>query len=194
MSNVLGARRWLTLAGAVLALAGPASAAAAGSSARSLPAPRFPTPASALPQGSAKTGSGSALAPRTAAPGVTTTPAAPTTTYVPSTTTPGVATTPGAVRAPGTALPGAPVGAAALPGVRAGQTPAHAGGSSLSTGALVAAVLAALLVLACAGWGVARWYAYEPHWTLSARHACAEAGLRVSVTLGELRDWARIGR
>jgi hypothetical protein len=66
-------------------------------------------------------------------------------------------------------------------------------GSSPSTAALVVAVLALLLVLACAAWGAARWWAYEPHWLLSARHSFAEAGLRVSATWGELADWLRLG-
>jgi hypothetical protein len=70
----------------------------------------------------------------------------------------------------------------------------HASASSPSTGALLAAALAALLILACAAWGAARWWAYEPHWLLNARHACAEAGMRLSATWGELGDWMRLGR
>jgi hypothetical protein len=65
--------------------------------------------------------------------------------------------------------------------------------NSLSTGAVVAAVVAALLILLCAAWAAARWWAYEPHWLAPARHACAEAGLRLSATWGELRDWMRLG-
>jgi hypothetical protein len=68
-----------------------------------------------------------------------------------------------------------------------------AGSSSPSTGAVVAAVVAAVLILLCAAWGVARWWAYEPYWLGPARHACAEAGLRLSATWGELRDWMRLG-
>jgi hypothetical protein len=70
-------------------------------------------------------------------------------------------------------------------------TAAHS--SSPSTGALLAAAFAAVLVVACAAWGAARWWAYEPHWLLSARHSFAEAGLRVSATWGELTDWLRLG-
>jgi hypothetical protein len=74
------------------------------------------------------------------------------------------------------------------------QLVVHAAGSgSPSTGAVVAAVVAAILILLCAAWGVARWWAYEPHWLAPARHACAEAGLRLSATWGELRDWMRLG-
>ena len=67
------------------------------------------------------------------------------------------------------------------------------GGGGLSTEALVAAVLAGLIILACMAWALARWRAYEPHWLPSARHSCAEAGLRLSATWGELRDWMRLG-
>jgi hypothetical protein len=72
------------------------------------------------------------------------------------------------------------------------HTTAHS--SSPSAAALVLAGLAAVLILACAAWGVARWAAYEPHWLLSARHSFAEAGLRLSATWGELTDWLRLGR
>jgi hypothetical protein len=70
----------------------------------------------------------------------------------------------------------------------------HAAASSPSTGAVLAAVAAAVLIVACAAWGAARWWAYEPHWLAPARHTCAEAGLRLSATWGELRDWMRLGR
>jgi len=73
----------------------------------------------------------------------------------------------------------------------------HTAGSStgggLSSEAIVAVALAALIILVCLAWAVARWWAYEPHWLPSARHSCAEAGLRLSATWGELRDWMRIG-
>jgi hypothetical protein len=71
---------------------------------------------------------------------------------------------------------------------------AAAGSSgSPSSGAVVAAVVAAVLILLCAAWGLARWWAYEPRWLAPARHACAEAGLRLSAGWGELRDWMRLG-
>ncbi len=69
----------------------------------------------------------------------------------------------------------------------------HAGSSSLSSGAIAAVVIAGVVILACLAWAAARWWAYEPHWLPSARHACAEAGLRLSATWGELRDWMRLG-
>jgi hypothetical protein len=65
--------------------------------------------------------------------------------------------------------------------------------SSLSTPAIVVAVIAALLALGCAAWGLARRRAFEPHWLLSLRHAMAEAGFRMSATWAEFADWARLG-
>jgi hypothetical protein len=72
-------------------------------------------------------------------------------------------------------------------------TGASSGGGGLSTGAIVAAVAAGLVILACLAWACARWWAYEPHWLPVARHASAEAGLRLSATWDELRDWMRLG-
>jgi hypothetical protein len=63
----------------------------------------------------------------------------------------------------------------------------------LSTGAIVLAAIAALVVLACAAWAFARSRAYEPQWMLSLSHSMAEAGFRVSATWAEFRDWARLG-
>jgi hypothetical protein len=65
---------------------------------------------------------------------------------------------------------------------------------TLSPGAIALAVVAALLVLACLGWALARRRAFEPHWLLSLRHAMAEAGFRASATWAEFADWARLGR
>jgi hypothetical protein len=64
---------------------------------------------------------------------------------------------------------------------------------TLSTAAIVAAAVAALLVLACIGWALARRRAFEPHWLLSLRHAMAEAGFRASATWAEFSDWVRLG-
>jgi hypothetical protein len=66
--------------------------------------------------------------------------------------------------------------------------------TKLSTGAIVAAALAALLIVVCLAWGAARWSAYEPRWLVSLRHCLAEAGWRLSSTWDEFSDWARIGR
>jgi len=67
-------------------------------------------------------------------------------------------------------------------------------GGKLSGAAIAAAVIAALIALSCLAWGIARMSAFEPRWTLSLRHAIAEAGFRASVTLAEFGDWARLGR
>jgi hypothetical protein len=66
--------------------------------------------------------------------------------------------------------------------------------SSTSTAAIVLAILALLLALGAAAWGIARWQAYEPRWTVSMRHAMAEAGFRASSTWAEFTDWVRLGR
>jgi hypothetical protein len=64
----------------------------------------------------------------------------------------------------------------------------------LSGGAIALAALGAVVVLACAMWAAMRLLALEPRWTLSLRHAAAEAGVRMSATLAELGDWVRLGR
>jgi cobalamin biosynthesis Mg chelatase CobN len=130
---------------------------------------------------------------------------APTTTYAPSGGAaapsggpggaPSTATTPPAAGAPATSTPVAPGAQASVPAQRsAAQTRTAKGDRPLSTGAIVIAVLAALLVLACAAWALARSSAFEPHWLLSLRHAMAEAGFRASATWSEFADWARLGR
>jgi hypothetical protein len=65
--------------------------------------------------------------------------------------------------------------------------------SESSTVAIAAAAVAAVLLLACIGWALARRRAFEPHWLLSLRHAMAEAGFRASATWAEFTDWARLG-
>jgi hypothetical protein len=66
--------------------------------------------------------------------------------------------------------------------------------SKLSGTAIAAAAIAALIALACLLWALARISAFEPRWTLSLRHAVAEAAFRASATVSELSDWARLGR
>ncbi|HEY2217171.1 MAG TPA: hypothetical protein VGH21_06725 [Solirubrobacteraceae bacterium] len=149
------------------------------------------------------------------APGATAT-SSPTTTYIPPVT----ATTPAASTAAATTPPATPGATPASPApgatpatsVPASTTPQEAlakltqaktdtaqakkskGDRPLSTGAIVIAALAALLILACIGWALARRRAFEPHWLLSLRHAMAEAGFRASATWSEFADWARLGR
>jgi hypothetical protein len=189
-SRTLAATLALLTLGSLAPWAGLSAAVAAKPSST----PTFPVPASARPQSpSAGVTSGSATA---ATPGAST----PTTTYAPSgaatapaatTTTPpaiGVPATPGTTSAaPTVTTPAAKPAAAASP-------KASKGGRSLSAGAIVIAALAALLVLACAAWALARRSAFEPHWLQSLRHAMAEAGFRASATWSEFADWARLGR
>lgn len=124
----------------------------------------------------------------------------PTTTYVPTgaSTTPSAATTPTAstpgatstptVGAPATSQTTAPAG---LTGVSKAKGRSN---GKLSAGAIAIVVIAALLLLACLAWALARRRAFEPHWLLSLRHALAEAGFRASETWSEFADWARLGR
>jgi hypothetical protein len=74
-------------------------------------------------------------------------------------------------------------------------TAAHpaAGGTSISTGAVVIAVIAALVAIACLAWALARRRAFEPRWLLSLRHTVAEAGFRTSETWAEFADWLKLG-
>ncbi len=71
------------------------------------------------------------------------------------------------------------------------QHAAHAGG--LSNAAIAVVAVAALVVIACLVWAIARVLALEPRWTLSLRHAFAEATFRASATWDEFSDWARLG-
>jgi hypothetical protein len=66
--------------------------------------------------------------------------------------------------------------------------------TSLSAGAIAIAVLAALIALGCAAWGISRHRAFEPQWLLALRHSMAEAGTHASATWAEFTDWMRLGR
>jgi cobalamin biosynthesis Mg chelatase CobN len=142
--------------------------------------------------------------------GATAQPSTGTTTYVPSSTAtappaasaPATGTTTPAATAPTTPAATTPTAATAAPApattaagaaAPASSTKASKGDRPLSTGAIVIAALAALLVLACLGWALARRRAFEPHWLLSLRHATAEAGFRASATWSEFLDWVRLG-
>jgi hypothetical protein len=64
-----------------------------------------------------------------------------------------------------------------------------------ATGVPVALVLVgALVLIALALWGLARWWAWEPPWLVRWRHATAEAGWRASAAWAEFIDWLRLGR
>lgn len=55
-------------------------------------------------------------------------------------------------------------------------------------------VAGAVLIVALALLGLARWWAWEPHWLARWRHATAEAGWRASAAWAEFTDWLRLGR
>jgi hypothetical protein len=149
------------------------------------PSLNIPVPASARPQtgGATATPGGGTTTP---GGGTTTTPASPAAgagqAIAPAGTT--ATTTPPAVTVPAQTAPGA-AGAAGVPVKRT---------SEVSGAALALAVLAALLALLALAWAIVRTRAVEPRWTLSLRHAMAEAGYRASATWAELGDWLRLGR
>jgi hypothetical protein len=133
----------------------------------------------------ANTPQGGAAAPAVTVPTIATTPpASPGTVTTPQSaiTVPSTATAPGATTAPSTTT-------ATVTAARAGK-----GGGGISGGAILAAVIAALLALACLVWAVFRLGAFEPHWLLSARHSLGEAGFRAAATWDEFTDWIRLGR
>jgi hypothetical protein len=155
---------------AALAPITPAQAADGG------PSLNIPVPASARPQA----GGG------TAAPGASTTPtvgAAGSGRAIPPASTSLTPTTPPAVTVPAQTAPAA---------ASAARAPARRSG--VSGAAVVLAVLAALLALLALAWAIVRMRAVEPRWTLSLRHAMAEASYRASATWAELGDWLRLGR
>ncbi|HEX4483947.1 MAG TPA: hypothetical protein VH081_09170 [Solirubrobacteraceae bacterium] len=149
----------------------PASASTAGESAAG---PSTAGTTTYVPAGAVTSSPTTTTPAATAGTAPTTVPSAPVAT-TPATTTPGVAPAATAAQAP------------------AGAPKASKGDRPLSTGAIVIAALAALLVIACVGWALARRRAFEPHWLLSLRHATAEAGFRASATWSEFLDWVRLG-
>jgi hypothetical protein len=109
-----------------------------------------------------------------------------------ATTTPATPVTPGATSVPPTGVTAVTPAQSTLTVHAVKRAPAKHS-ETLSTAAIVAVVVAALLVLACIGWALARRRAFEPRWLLSLRHAMAEAGFRASATWAEFTDWVRIG-
>ncbi len=119
--------------------------------------------------------------PGTVAPSSTaTTPAAAAPATTAPTTTPTTSTPTGTTRAGSTTV------------VAVGK--AKAKSKRLSVGALVLAILGALLALGAIAWAVARWLALEPRWTVSLVYSLREANSRASATWAEFSDWVRLGR
>ncbi len=56
------------------------------------------------------------------------------------------------------------------------------------------AVVAGVIVLTSAGWGLARLRGWEPRWAQALGHAMAEAGYQVETTWVEFLDWLRVRR
>ncbi|MCW3009675.1 MAG: hypothetical protein JWO90_79, partial [Solirubrobacterales bacterium] len=56
------------------------------------------------------------------------------------------------------------------------------------------AVLLGLALLLGFVWAVLRFFAVDPPWLVTGRHATAEAGWRASASWAEFTDWVRLGR
>jgi hypothetical protein len=183
------------LPSAASAAAGPAATGEGGARPVTTPASMLlhgvhssTTPAGAIPRATAPAGT----TPSTRAVGPTVASTTPAGAAPPSTVPNSAAATPpaGSVTPPtARTTPLAPLGTAATRPATRRQT-----ATRLSTGAIVAAVLAALLILVCLVWGAARWWAYEPRWTVSLRHSLAEAGWRLSASWDEFSEWTKLGR
>ncbi len=59
---------------------------------------------------------------------------------------------------------------------------------------LILAIVGALLALCAMTFGFARWFAWEPAWSVRMRHSAGEAGWRASSTFAEFADFVRLGR
>lgn len=96
-----------------------------------------------------------------------------------------------------------PTGAAQLPASARSPTvtlstttlrsEAKQGSGGISDTAIIIAVAAALVALACGIWALAQARAYEPRWSVALRHSLSEAGFRASATWSEFTDWIRLG-
>ncbi|MGA9283984.1 MAG: hypothetical protein WBV85_00920 [Solirubrobacteraceae bacterium] len=162
----------------------PASARVHGTTGSTTPAPATTAPVSTVPAATtppSTTPAGGAQ-PGTIAPSSTsttgTTPTPTTNPAVPSTAT-----------TPTTGAPGTTVHSSTVVVVHQPSKPTH-----LSTGALLLAILGALLLLACIAWGIGRWLALEPRWAAALTYSLREASYRGSATWAEFSDWARLGR
>ena len=118
--------------------------------------------------------------------------------YSIATTAPTTQTTPTSASSNGaapvaTSTAGTAPEAKATGGATPGRSSAASGTGKLSAGAILAAVIGGLLVLACLVWAAFRWTAVEPRWTLPLRHSMAEAGFRASAVWAEFTDWIRLG-
>jgi hypothetical protein len=155
-------------------------------------APDFPA---ALDDAIQKRASGacskSAAAPATSTPAATP-PAQPTaTTGVPPGTTPAAPTA--NAQAPQPAPASQPAPAVADNAVLAASKSRNSD-AGIPAPLVALAIIGALMALAALLYGLARWWAWEPHWLVRWRHAGAEAGWRASGAWAEFTDWVRLGR
>jgi hypothetical protein len=96
----------------------------------------------------------------------------------------------------------APVSTTIAPTATAPRTAAATGTAARArprasgmSGTAIALAAVGVILIACAGaWALVRMRGSDPRWTLSMRHAFAEAAHRTSATAAELADWARLGR
>ncbi|HEV7938428.1 MAG TPA: hypothetical protein VGP18_10455 [Solirubrobacteraceae bacterium] len=188
----------IVVATCVLAVLVPAGAQAAGTTTGKILGIKIPA--------SAKVHIATTTAPATSVPTGTTVPASTTpASATTSTSAPTGAGQPGTVAPPTTtpasaATQTASTATSTLPTTTPGSTTAivaHKPKSSakgLSAVALALALLGALLLLGCIVWGLGRWLALEPRWTISLTHSLREAAYRASETWAEFGDWARLGR
>jgi hypothetical protein len=147
--------------------------------------PGFPAQLAAAAAQRAKSGCDEQAAKSTSTAAAATPPATTTTAPGTTTTAPAASQPPAAAPAPTTTQ--APASAPA-------PVPA-ATSAAADDGAPAALVVAgALVLLVLVLWGVAHWWAWEPHWLVRWRHATAEAGWRASAVWAEFTDWLRLGR
>jgi hypothetical protein len=59
---------------------------------------------------------------------------------------------------------------------------------------IVVIAAAAVIVIACGLWGVARWQGWEPRWSRRLGHMLGESGFQAQATWAEFVDWIRFGR
>jgi hypothetical protein len=152
--------------------------------------PDFPQ---ALDDAIAKRAAGACAKPAAA---TTTAAAAPPTSSGPTATTgvpPGTTPATGGQQAPQPAPTSQPAPAIADDAVLAASK-SRSSDAGVPAPLVALAVIAVLIMLAALLYGLARWWAWEPHWFVRARHAGAEASWRASGSWAEFMDWVRMGR
>lgn len=142
-----------------------------GTSTSTTPAPTTTAPAETAP----------------AAPSATTPAPAPDPTAAPAAAAPaaGATPTPPATEQPPAGVTEEPIAAA---------TKEDRGSTAVPAVLVALAVLAVVLLLGAAAWGLARWFSFDPRWMQRWRHASREAAYRASGMWADFSDWVRLGR